>query len=128
MNVDTLCSAFEEDFGSVDTVADANFHSTRVTHNDFLLDIEVSDEQVRIHNIAVCPIEKGIGSAVVSIICLWALEEELDVVALNVLPDAENWWVSRGFHRISANNDLYFSIEVEELDEERLADTCLDAL
>jgi len=104
-------------------IASSRLDRVLVTHADFSLEIEVTDTQVLIHDIKVFPTRHGIGTALASIICNWALEEEVSVVALNVLPDAEDWWVSQGFFRKNENNDLYFlTTEVEDSDGDDFSD------
>lgn len=114
MSVDRLCSAIEDAFDAVDTTATPQFNAVRVNHSDFSLVIEVTDEQVIIHHIEVHLTGHGIGSSIISLISEWVQEEDMGVVALNVVPDAETWWVAQGFYRIDDTNNLYYSSEDSE--------------
>jgi hypothetical protein len=115
MSVDRLCVAIEDAFDAVNTTGTPQLNAVRVHHGDFSLVIEVTDEQVIIHLIEVYRTSQGIGGDIISCITEWALEEDAEVVALNVIPDAETWWVAQGFYRTDSNSsNLYYSSEESE--------------
>jgi hypothetical protein len=128
MNVEMLCNVIEERFDAVDTLATPELNSVRVDHSDFSLLIELIDEQILIHDIVTHATHQGIGSAVVSHICSWAWEEEIDVVTLNVIPEAESWWKRRGFSRINQGNDLYYSAEAQSVDDDNILNDDFETL
>jgi len=124
MSVENLCNEIQDDMEVIVAVTSSRLDRVLVTHADFSLEIEVTDTQVLIHDIKVFPTHRGIGTALATIICNWAHDEEVGVVALNVLPDAEDWWVSQGFYRKNEDNDLYYlSAELEDANDEDLSDT-----
>ena len=127
MNVENRCVEIEEDMNVQVTQSTSRLNAVRVTHASFTLEIEVTDEHVLIHNIIVMPTHQGIGSALATIICNWAVSEEIGVVALNVLPDAEDWWVAQGFYRKNENNDLhYFPTGCEDVGDDLPSDKYCD--
>ena len=124
MSVEKLCNEIQDNMEVIVAVTSSRLDRVLVTHADFSLEIEVTDTQVLIHDIKVFPTHHGIGTALATIICNWAFDEEVSAVALNVLPDAEDWWLSQGFYRKNENNDLYYlSAEIEDSGDGDLSDT-----
>lgn len=121
MYVDMLCSVLESEFGNVDTVPTPIFSTTNLKHKYFLLELEIDDQTIKIHNILVYKRRRGYGSAIVSLICDLAQDEDLQVMACNVTTTAEAWWYEQGFVRIAERDDFIYT-EHDPIDENLLFD------